>query len=731
VRVTHRRWLTAAVAATGAGALALGAAALPAVGLESKPAEPGPDGLTTANSFVEPNSTGPEALSQMDSSDLQTVAARAGMTANKLSSLLEADAAIVTPDGYVAFVDDFNINDHALDFDAEAAADVPGDPVGGSRPDAPITIFLDFGGHTIQNTQWNRAYEVDTIEVPAYNVDDDFKYAVWEGVAQDYAPFNVNVTISDPGADALYRTSPDDANYGAHLVMVPDESVLPGGLHGAGGWAMIGGFGNEHLAPALTIAENVSHNPKFIADVSSHEVGHTLGLHHHGMPGQEYYVPSSGLWGPIMGGPYRVPLGTWSDGGYPGASNPDQDDLAMIVDPSNKLDSVVLYLNGEFWPGMWCTDGDPNNPQPGDMFVVYDEATSTCTDQLLDAEFTYGGAIEYVSDPHGDSTGDATALDNSEGSFEAEGTVVTEADVDVFSLVTAGGSFSAEAAPMGSASNLDIKLSLLDADGNVIAENEQETTVGGSQDNRAAEGLEASIAEELEMGVYYLQVEGRGQGNPADNTPENGAGYTDYASLGFYQLTGDAEPLDVAPITITSPEDGAEVEPAGLEVTGTAEAEATVTLSVDGETVGSAEADAEGAWSTTLEDDLAPGETTITARQTIDTITVPQTASVTVTVLGDDPGYEDGTEDGTEDGDDNGTEDGTEEGGDNGTEGGTEEGGDNGTEEGDDNGTDNGDDNGDEELPDTGAGNLIGLAAGLGLLAVGGVLYARTRRAMV
>nr|WP_246221186.1 LPXTG cell wall anchor domain-containing protein [Phytoactinopolyspora mesophila] len=506
---------------------------------------------------------------------------------------------------------------------------------------------------------------------------------------------------------------------------------MPEGLQGGGGWAFVGGFGNEFLSPAITLAGNMQDNPKFIADVSSHEVGHNLGLHHHGTPDLEYYAPASGLWGPIMGAPYQVPLGTWSDGAYPGASNPEQDDLAVIVDESNKLDSVALFLDGQFYTGMYCTDGDPNNPQPGDLFVVYDEAAAACTDQLLDAEFTYGGAIDYVSDPHGDTTADATALDNADGSFEAEGTVVTASDVDVFSLVTAGGSVTAEAAPMGAASNLDIKLSLLDADGNVIAENEQETTVGGSAQNRVADGLGASITEDLELGVYYLQVEGRGQGDPADNTPENGAGYTDYSSLGFYQLTGDAEPLDVAPITITSPEDGSEAEPAGLEVTGTAEAEASVTLSVDGETVAAAEADAEGAWSTTLEDDLTPGETTITAQQSIDTITVPQTASVTVTVLGDDPGDENGSEDGTEDGDDNGTEGGTEDGTDSGDDNGTDSGDENGTEDGDDNGTDSGDENGNEELPDTGAGNLIGLAAGLGLLAIGGVLYTRTRRATV
>ncbi|WP_166352805.1 Ig-like domain-containing protein [Phytoactinopolyspora limicola] len=739
------------MAVSGAGALALGVAALPAVGLETRPAQEGP--AAAATSFAEPNSSGPETLSQLSSADLKTVAARVGLSADRLEAYLKADQAFVTPSGGVVFVDDFDVPSTTPSGTIDVAS-VPGDPVGGSRPDAPQTVFLEFDGAVIEGSEWNRAYDVDRIDVSAYNVDDDFKAQVWAGVAQHFAPFNVNVTISDPGADALFKTSPDDNNFGTRVLIVGDQDELPEGMRNVGGRAFLGWFGVEYADPAAyVLADVIGDNPTWIASVASHEAGHNFGLEHHGIDGNEYYynpTPASpeALWGPIMGAPYTVPMSSWSHGDYAMATNPDQDDLATITDRS--LDYSFFFLfdqNGDPYDGGFCPyrDGDviqDGEYQYGDEF--FEPVDDSCAWEQsdhdgapLDARWNFSDRTDAAADPHGDSIGDATVLDNASGEFAADGLIIDRDDVDVFAFVTAGGAFSAEVAPVTEAhAVIDLKLSLLDADGNVLAENEQETTVdptGYPHDPRAF-GLEASLADDLELGVYYLQVEGRGEGDPSQNTAENGSGYSDYGSIGNYELTGTADALDVDPVVITSPEDGAEVEPAGLEVTGTAEAEASVTLTVDGETVGTADVDAEGGWSTTLDGELAEGESTITARQTIESFTHPQTDSVTVVVAGDpgdenggaedgsDDGAEDGTEDGTDDGAEDGTEDGSDDGADNGTDNGGDEGADNGTEDGDDDGG---------ELPDTGAGSMIAVAVGLALLALGGAMYARTRRATV
>ena len=41
----------------------------------------------------------------------------------------------------------------------------------------------------------------------------------WQVVAEDYAPFDVNVTTKDPGAAAIDRTSSTDSVYGTRAVI--------------------------------------------------------------------------------------------------------------------------------------------------------------------------------------------------------------------------------------------------------------------------------------------------------------------------------------------------------------------------------------------------------------------------------------------------------------------------------------------------------------------------------
>ena len=70
-----------------------------------------------------------------------------------------------------------------------------------------------------------------------------------------------------------------------------------------------------------------------MAEASSHEFGHNLGLSHDGTrSGTEYYAGhGSGLvsWAPIMGNSYYNNVTQWSKGEYADA-NRTQDDLAII-----------------------------------------------------------------------------------------------------------------------------------------------------------------------------------------------------------------------------------------------------------------------------------------------------------------------------------------------------------------------------------------------------------------
>ncbi|AOS66056.1 S1 family peptidase [Actinoalloteichus hymeniacidonis] len=81
---------------------------------------------------------------------------------------------------------------------------------------------------------------------------------------------------------------------------------------------------------------------------------------------------------------------------------------------------------------------------------------------------------------------------------------------------------------------------------------------------------------------------------------------------------------------ITEPADGTESDNATPTVSGTAQAGATVTVSVDEETAGETEADAEGNWTLDVTEELAPGTHTITAVQVIEG---SESAPATVTYI--------------------------------------------------------------------------------------------------
>lgn len=71
-------------------------------------------------------------------------------------------------------------------------------------------------------------------------------------VAEDYAPFDVDVTTQDPGAAAINRSSATDLQYGTRVVIDPINWYQPG--CGCGGIAYVGVFdtaNNGHDQPAM------------------------------------------------------------------------------------------------------------------------------------------------------------------------------------------------------------------------------------------------------------------------------------------------------------------------------------------------------------------------------------------------------------------------------------------------------------------------------------------------
>ena len=160
---------------------------------------------------------------------------------------------------------------------------------------------------------------------------------IWQRVAEDFAPFNVNVTTEDPGTSALSRgdVSGDD-RWGVRCVIGGSSYDWFGA--GAGGVSYVNVFGNSYYAPSFVFEDQLGNgNEKYTAEAISHEVGHSLGLSHDGSSSADYYSgQGSGAtgWAPIMGVGYYQSVSQWSKGEYANANN-KEDDLAIITGGSN------------------------------------------------------------------------------------------------------------------------------------------------------------------------------------------------------------------------------------------------------------------------------------------------------------------------------------------------------------------------------------------------------------
>lgn len=626
---THRRWLRAATATVGAAALTFGGAVLPAAAADA------------------PNDTAPQkaAVAKYD-----VAAASSGMSVSKLKKLEKQNVLQVTDFGAVYFIDPAPHGDlSGLDLKAAPeGAPISGDPTTGSRPGAPVTVYLDFDGETLNDYNgWAQMNNAESITfAPASATIRAAQAEIWASVAEDYAPFDVNVTTKRPSDDKLYKTSASDNTYGSHVIINGSYTDVLPSAQGAGGIAFLGATGSYNMSGALVFTEAMGDDPKAVAEAASHEAGHNFGLMHDGHPGGvnipgqgsgEYYAPTEGVWGPIMGAGYNVPVTQWSNGDYKDATN-QENDLAIITDRGSA---------GQFWTGAFYPDGtlypvfdlgacpangaDIDNPKPGDVWYAANDA-GQCTNVQLTLRFDWADRASYAADDFGNTAAAAADLDNADGSFEITGVIEKTDDADVFKLVTNGGTVSAAVEVADIAPNLNSKLTLTNSAGTVVA-----TDSGAPQrvSDAAATGLGATVtADDLPAGTYYLTVDGTNFGSGANATGANAGGFSQYGSLGNYTLTGDAAAYEapIVDVDITSPVNNAEV--AGnteITVSGTATPGATVTLSVGGDAVATAVVGTDGKWTAKVAVEF--GSTTIVASQTVKGEAQEATDEVTVKAI--------------------------------------------------------------------------------------------------
>lgn len=216
-----------------------------------------------------------------------------------------------------------------------------------SRPEAERTIYLDFTGGAIPaGTLWSYAdpipyapYSADgDPAVPSSEVERTAIYQAWQTVAEDFAPFNVNVTTANPGMDALKRDNDRDPRFGVHSIITPPGSPAHERTckQTCGGVAVLDVMDMSTVQPVWVFSPQWQWG-RGIGTTASHEIGHALGLLHDGQGAAEYYSGSN-LWGPIMGGAMsNAALAHWSPGDYPDSTSPEQDDLAVIAESFPRL----------------------------------------------------------------------------------------------------------------------------------------------------------------------------------------------------------------------------------------------------------------------------------------------------------------------------------------------------------------------------------------------------------
>jgi hypothetical protein len=240
-----------------------------------------------------------------------------------------------------------------------------------SRPDAPITFYLDFDGGELSGTHWNlnsgeELISLDGIDFdgePGYSFTDaNLFHSIWAKVSATFYQYNVNVTTIKPTAEQMLRFNDTDETYGVHVMFTtPESGDRIGCRDNCAGIAMIDEFGQVlpedgsrtaispvFISPAQGL-EDLRHAAWKYAHIAIHEIGHYVGLEHDGEGNDKEYAPPLGALSFYMG---ETPskygrLARWSDGSY--YSNPlfsrrdgskvnREDDLAILAEKLTLLE---------------------------------------------------------------------------------------------------------------------------------------------------------------------------------------------------------------------------------------------------------------------------------------------------------------------------------------------------------------------------------------------------------
>lgn len=339
-------------------------------------------------------------------------------------------------------------------------------PMLNSYPGATAVIYLDLDGHRVTGTSWNMM-GMDLNCAPAGLNTAQINEA-FNRVAEDYRPFNINVTTDS----TVFLAAPLNRRVRA-IITTTSSWTAPS----YGGISFPGSFQWGDDTPCFVFSDRQYYNPKWVAEATSHEVGHTFGLFHQAVYNSSCTRTSEYNWGqgsgeigwaPIMGAGYNQNFTLWHNGPNEYFCSAYQNDLAIITSAAN--------------------------------------------------------GFGYRPDDNGNTFTTASQPVFANSMFNAFGVIEQNTDQDFFKFIMpANGRFQLDAVPynVGSGnagSDLDMQVTLYDD-----AHNQLSVYNPGALLNSVADTT-------LNAGTYYLAVEGKGNLYAPS-----------YASLGSYSLQGKIE----------------------------------------------------------------------------------------------------------------------------------------------------------------------------------------------
>jgi len=370
-----------------------------------------------------------------------------------------------------------------------------------SRPGATKTIFVDFNGGALSKTAWNNNEGVTSWKTRPYDTDGNPKSfsaaevnamaGIWHQIAEDYAPFDVDVTTDDPG-----KQGPNNAWILVTHSEARSANPLPSPSSSSVAYMNVFGFGQTAFYSPVIVYYNNLGNPDAIAEASSHSIGHNLGLSHDGTSGSaNAHGKGKVSWAPIMSIDHRYQVTQWSNGDRLGSVN-KQNDIGVLIGTL----------------GLRRDDHDDSRYEKGTPLVINNK-----------------GQIK-VSTPETDPTNLHS---------ENKGIIEQKDDTDVFVMNVGTGMVDITVTPPWHAfnqdphrgANLDVHVALYNAAGKLVAEHDP-----GNETN-------SNLNTKVTAGRYKLQV--KGVGNTA-------SAYSGSGSLGQYYISGTVPPAGKKSATVAS-----------------------------------------------------------------------------------------------------------------------------------------------------------------------------------